>query len=89
MGYREINQMGHLVMSEKERLRKVVFEMVKQGCLTLVKAAKQTELSYRQAKCLYKAYKQEDDKALVNKHRGQESNRKHLQQNDLKIQYVI
>ena len=31
--------MGHLVMSEKERLRKAVFEMVKQGKLTLVMAA--------------------------------------------------
>jgi len=69
--------MGHLVMSEKERLRKAIFEMVKQGCLTLVKAAEQVGLSYRQAKRLYGAYKQEGDKALVNKNRGRESNRKY------------
>lgn len=60
--------MGHLVMSEKERLRKAVFEMVAQGCLTLVMAAKQAEISYRQAKRLYKRYKEEGDKGLVNKH---------------------
>lgn len=36
--------MGHLIMSEKERLRKAVFEMVKRGCLTLSKAAQQAEI---------------------------------------------
>lgn len=79
--------MGHLVMSEKERLRKAVFEMVKQGCLTLVKAAGQVELSYRQAKRLYKAYKREGDKALVNKNRGRESNRKHPEQRKILAVY--
>jgi transposase len=79
--------MGHLVMSEKERLRKALFEMVKQGCLTLKKATEQAGLSYRQAKRLYKAYKREGDKALVNKHRGRMSNRKHLHQEKVITKY--
>jgi len=40
--------MGHLVMSEKERQRKAIMEMVKQGKLTLNQAASQCELGYRQ-----------------------------------------
>jgi transposase len=72
--------MGHLLMSEKERLRKGVLEMVKQGYLTLEKAAIQMNLSYRQSKRLYKSYREEGDKALVNKSRGRKSNRKHPQQ---------
>jgi transposase len=79
--------MGHLVMSEKERLRKAVFEMVKQGCLTLKKAAEQAEMSYRQARRLYKRYKQEGDAALVHKHRGRISNRRHPQQEAILVRY--
>lgn len=72
--------MGHLVMSEKERLRKSIFEMVKQGHLTLVKASEQIKLGYRQTKRLYKDYKRDGDEALVNKNRGKKSNRQHPQQ---------
>jgi transposase len=79
--------MGHLLMSEKERLRKAVFEMVKQGCLTLVKASKQVKLSYRQTIRLYKEYKRDGDKALVNKHRGRKSNRKHPDVEKIIIHY--
>lgn len=70
--------MGHLVMSEKERLRKAVFEMVKQGKLKLGQAAKQCDLSYRQAKRIYKKYKKEGDAGLVHGSRGRQSNRRHL-----------
>src|ERR1700733_7395583 len=87
MGYREMNSMGHLLMSEKERLRKVVFEMVKKGCLTLKKAAQQAEMSYRQGKRLYKAYKREGDAALVNKHRGRVSNRRYPQREAILERY--
>jgi len=69
--------MGNLLMSEKERIRKGLFEMVKQGCLTLSKAAEQAGLSYRQAKRLYKRYRLEGDVGLIHKHRGHESNRKY------------
>ena len=79
--------MGHLVMSEKERLRKAVFEMVKQGCLTLAKAAQQAEISYRQAKRLYKLYKRDGDAALVNKHRGRISNRRNPQREIIIMRY--
>ena len=80
--------MGNLVMSEKERIRKAVFEMVKLGHLTLTKAAKQAGLSYRQAKRLYKRYKEEGDAALVHKHRGRISNRKHPQQEEIIARYL-
>jgi hypothetical protein len=35
--------MGVIMMSEKERLRKGIFEMVKQKCLTIRQAAKLSE----------------------------------------------
>ena len=80
--------MGHLGMSEKERLRKAVFEMVKQGGhLTLIKAAEQAGLSYRQAKRLYRSYRLEGDVALVHKHRGRQSNRRHPQREEIIAQY--
>lgn len=79
--------MGNLVMSEKERLRKAVFEMVKQGRLTLVMAAKQCGLSYRQAKRVYKRYKEGGDKFLVHKSRGRESNRRHPHRDKIIARY--
>ena len=48
---------GHLVMSEKERLRKTLMEMVHQGKIKLNKAARQCNLGYRQAKRVYRKYK--------------------------------
>ena len=58
-------------MSEKERLHKAIFEMVKQGRLTLEKAANQVGLSYRQAKRIYKRYKVEGGAGLMHKLRGE------------------
>lgn len=69
--------MGHLLMSEKERLRKALMEMVHQGKLKLNKAAEQCQLSYRQAKRIYRAYKEKGDVGLVHHGRGQISNRRH------------
>jgi transposase len=71
--------MGHLVMSEKERLRKAMMEMVKLGKLKLKKAAKHCDMSYRQAKRVYRSYKANGDAGLVHGARGRESNRKHPQ----------
>jgi len=68
---------GHLVMSEKERLRKALMEMVKQGKLLLNQAAIQCGLSYRQAKRVYRSYKEKGDAGLVHQARGQKSNRRH------------
>jgi transposase len=83
-----LTNMGHLVMSEKERLYKAVFEMVKQGRLTLQKAAKQTGLSYRQTKRIYKRYKAEGDAGLMHKLRGRESNRKHPDKPKIIARYI-
>lgn len=69
--------MGHLIMSDKERLRKALFEMVKQGKITLLMAAIQSAMSYRNAKRLYSRYRREGDAGLVHKARGQASNHGH------------
>jgi transposase len=68
--------MGVMQMNEKERLRKAIFEMVKQGRLTLVAAATQCELSYRQTIRIYEQYKTMGDAGLIHQSRGQRSNRK-------------
>jgi transposase len=69
--------MGHLVMSDKERSRKALMEMVSQGKLKLNQAATQCGLSYRQAKRVYRSYKEKGDAGLVHQARGQNSNREH------------
>jgi len=69
--------MGLLLMSNKERLRKATFEMVKQGKLTLVMAANQCDISYRQALRLYKRYKSQGDPGLIHIARGRASNYGH------------
>lgn len=79
--------MGHLVMSEKARLRKAVFEMVKQGRLTLDMAAKQAGISYRQAKRVFKRFKAEGDASLIHKLSGRESNRKHPDRDKIIARY--
>lgn len=71
--------MGHLLMSEKEQNRASLFEMVKQGHLTLVQVAKQTGLSYRQTKRLYRCYKTLGAIGLIHQKRGKPSNRRHEQ----------
>jgi len=69
--------MGVMVMSEQERLRKAIFEMVKQKRLTLKQAAIQCELSYRQVLRIYRRYITQGDAGLTHQSRGQRSNRKH------------
>lgn len=77
MTYREIFTMGHLLMSEKERLRKAMMEMVSQGRVTLKQASIQCQISYRHAKRLYREYRVKGDAGLVHQARGRKSNRKH------------
>jgi transposase len=78
MTYREeVSMGGHLLMSEKERLRKAMMEMVKQGKLTLGQAATQCEISYRQIKRVYQSYIKEGDAGLIHQARGRKSNRRH------------
>ena len=69
--------MGLLLMSDKERLRKATLEMVKQGKITLIMAAIQCNIGYRQAIRLYRRYGSQGDAGLVHKARGQASNNGH------------
>jgi len=67
---------GHLRMSLKERERKSVFDQVVKEGLKLMEAAGALGLSYRQCKRSYKRYREEGDKGLVHRRRGQASNRR-------------
>ncbi|MBI5116192.1 helix-turn-helix domain-containing protein, partial [Candidatus Poribacteria bacterium] len=66
---------GHLVMSAKERRRKVEFEGVRVGRLTIKEAAVRLELSYRHCRRAYKRFSEQGDEGLVHRSRGQVSNR--------------
>jgi transposase len=68
--------MERLAMSKRERTRLEVFGRVKRSELRLRKAAELVQLSYRQAKRAFARYRQEGDKGLVHRLRGQPSNRK-------------
>jgi transposase len=70
--------MGAMLMKEKERLRKAIFEMVKQGRISLKQASVQCDLSYRQTLRIYTEYIKRGDASLIHQSRGQRSNRKHL-----------
>ena len=72
--------MGVMKMSDKERLRKAILEMVKQKKLTLIQASHQCEVSYRQILRLYKDYITDGDAGLTHKGRGRPSNRKNPHQ---------
>jgi len=77
-----------LKMSPKERERKAIFEMVKRGSLTLKQAARQSNLSYRQARRVFQAYIKVGDAGLIHKNRDQQSNRKHPLQKS-RLHYVL
>lgn len=66
---------GYLLMSPKERKRKVIIADVCQGYLTLQEAAERMQVSYRQAKRIYKRYRESGDKGLLHARRGCASNR--------------
>lgn len=66
---------GHLLMSEKERTRKGVFEVARTGAWSLVEAAEHLKISYRQCKRSYKRYLAQGDVGLVHQSRGRRSNR--------------
>lgn len=66
---------GHLLMSKKERTRKVLFEGVKEKRLTLKVVAQNLELSYRQCCRSYQRYLKQGDKGLLHQSRGRKSNR--------------
>lgn len=66
-----------LKMSSKERKRKVFFEMVKQGQLSIRQASEKSSLSYRQGRRVYQAYLKQGDAGLIHNSRDKQSNRKH------------
>jgi transposase len=72
---KEVWMEGHLLMSAKERLRKVEFEGVRQGRLSIKEAAMRLKLSYRHCRRVYKRFREEGDKGLVHRRRGRPSNR--------------
>jgi transposase len=65
----------HLVMSVKERRRKVEFEGVREGRMTIKEAAAKLDLSYRHCRRVYKRFCLEGDAGLVHRRRGRRSNR--------------
>jgi transposase len=66
---------GHLVMSAKERRRKVEFEGVREGRLSIKEASIRLGLSYRHCRRAYKRFSEQGDAGLVHRSRGQRSNR--------------
>jgi hypothetical protein len=62
-------------MSLKERRKKVEFEGVREGRLTIKEAARRLRISYRQCRRCYKRFCEEGDKGLVHRGRGRRSNR--------------
>ena len=67
--------MGDITMSVKERRRLEVLARVRDGQITLVKATEWLRLSYRQAKRVWRRYRQDGDKGLVHRSRGRASGR--------------
>lgn len=61
---------GHLIMSEKERLRKGILSKVEGKYIKLTEAAKQMRVSYRQAKRIWSKYKKKGDEGLIHGNRG-------------------
>ena len=67
--------MGRTAMSERELKRAAVLAQVKSGAWTLVAGAERMELSYRQAKRLWKRYQSKGARGLVPGSAGRASNR--------------
>lgn len=67
---------GKLPMGQKELLRAKFMEMVKQKQKTLKEASVVLKISYRQAKRVYRAYKQKGDKGLIHGNQGKPSPRR-------------
>lgn len=67
-----------LRMSGKERQRLVELEAVVRGEQTLATAARRLGLSYRQAKRIWRRWREEGDAGLVHRSRGRPSNRTKL-----------
>lgn len=62
-------------MSQKERVRLIVMQQVKQKELTLAQAREVLALSYRQTKRVWRRYRLDGDKGLVHRSRGKPGKR--------------
>ena len=76
-------------MSERELKRATVLAQVKSGAWTLVQAAERMDLSYRQAKRLWKRYQSKGAAGLVHRSAGGRSNRATPQKVRRKVLYLI
>jgi molybdenum-dependent DNA-binding transcriptional regulator ModE len=72
---KEVVMGGHLLMSSKERRRKVEFEGIVEGRMRIREASQKLGLSYRQCRRSFKRYREEGDRGLVHRSRGRRSNR--------------
>lgn len=72
---RRLRLEGHLIMSEKERRRLMVFDRVKHKQLNLMECSKKLGISYRQTLRSYKRYCEQGTVGLVHRSRGKPSNR--------------
>jgi transposase len=67
--------METILMSQRERRRLEVFSRVGRGEMKLAEASSLLGLSYRQAKRVWRRYREDGDAGLVNRARGRSSNR--------------
>ena len=68
--------MAKLIMGERERVRIKLLEMVVHKKMSLKEASIKMKVSYRQAKRIYKRYRQEGDKGLLHKGIGKPSGKR-------------
>ena len=66
---------GVLAMSQRERTRLVMMTRVREKAMTIKEAAEVMVMSYRQSRRIYKRYREEGDRGLIHRARGQPSNR--------------
>ncbi len=67
---------GALAMSKKERCRLVIMSRVRDRAMTIREASEMVGVSYRQGRRIYKRYREEGDRGLIHRNRGQPSNRR-------------
>jgi transposase len=66
---------GALAMSQRECSRLVMMTRVREKAMTIKEAAEVMGMSYRQNRRIYKRYREEGDRGLIHRARGQPSNR--------------
>lgn len=67
---------GALAMSQRERCRLVIMSRVRDRAMTIREASEVMRISYRQSRRIYKRYREEGDRGLTHRNRGQPSNRR-------------